>query len=340
MRIEFLSNHGPVGGGEVMLLELASAARTIGVTAVVVGPEDSEVQRRASTLDLPFTGVRGGSKIDLARAYRARRSSADLLWCNGPVPAVASSMSTTPTVVHLHQKPSRWQRAALAVARHRARATVVSSHFMAREVPGAVVLANWSSRPGSIAEARRPFPPPTGRLRIGFIGRTSSSKGLDVLAQAVRKLVRDHDVELVIAGDDRFVPGHEREPVDRALDAIADRVTRLGWVDVDDFHRRVDLVVVPSVWDEPFGLVAAETLSHRTPLIVTDTGALGEIVGEDHPWRVPRRDPDAIATTIGRMLAAPDEVSRSVDEGFRRWSAHYSPDQGALRLRSFLDQIE
>ena len=39
-------------------------------------------------------------------------------------------------------------------------------------------------------------------------------------------------------------------------------------------------MIVPSIWQEPFGLIVAESLVRGTPVIVNDMGALAELVGE------------------------------------------------------------
>lgn len=340
MRIDLLSNHGAMGGGEVMLLHLAAAARSLGHTVTVVGPIDSELEHRARAEDLDVIGVTSGSKAVLVAAYAAHcvRSRADLLWCNGPVPALGATFTRRPFVVHLHQEPAAQQRRLLSLARRRAVATFVPSRSMAERMPGTIALANWTDDPRMSAPTRRPFPSIGDPVRVGFIGRLSSDKGVDVLADAIGRLSTAVDasnapnVELVIAGEPRFVSSPDAQRVERSLDRIADRVTRLGWTTVDAFHRQVDIVVVPSVWAEPFGLVAAESLSRRTPVVVTDAGALPEIVGRDHPWIVPAGRADAIATCIAAMLGRPDEVARSVDAGYDRWRADYSPEAGRSRL--------
>ena len=48
----------------------------------------------------------------------------------------------------------------------------------------------------------------------------------------------------------------------------ADKTTYLGWVDPNSFYPLIDVLVVPSIWAEPFGYVCIEALSFGVPVIV------------------------------------------------------------------------
>ncbi len=152
---------------------------------------------------------------------------------------------------------------------------------MAARVSGAHVLANWTPE----LARTQPRPLAGGAIRIGFIGRFSTIKGLHVLARALQRLDRLDvpKVQLVLAGDERFVPPDQQEIVHEEVGRLPD-VVRLGWVEPQAFFDQVDVVVVPSVWAEPFGLVAAEAMAAGRPLVVSDAGALPEVVGPEHPW--------------------------------------------------------
>jgi glycosyltransferase involved in cell wall biosynthesis len=155
----------------------------------------------------------------------------------------------------------------------------------------------------------------------------------------VALLSDDLPVRLVVAGDDRFVPAKKSAPVRASLDRISDRVDLVGWIDRERFHASVDLVVVPSTWDEPFGLVAAEAMARRSPLVVTDAGALPEIVGPNYPWIAPRSDPQKLATVLRRMLDNPALVGATVEQAHRRWSREFSPAAGVTRMENLLASL-
>jgi glycosyltransferase involved in cell wall biosynthesis len=64
--------------------------------------------------------------------------------------------------------------------------------------------------------------------------------------------------------------------------------------------------VVPSVWPEPFGQVAVECLAAGTPVVVTATGGLADIVRDGvEGLLVPPADPEALARALDRVLHEP-----------------------------------
>lgn len=339
-RIDFVANNGAVGGGEVMLLAMARAANEVGYDVRVVGPQaPAELQVAANDDGFDYLSVGGRNRRAYLVALTAGRGrcDGDLVWCNGLLPSVAFIASRRRRVVHLHQQPTPQQKSLARLARLGARATVVPSRYMASVLPGSIALENWCDDLGDMSEhsdAPRP-------VRVGFIGRFSQIKGLDVLAKAVADLQRSQpgQFELVLAGDGRFVPEAERNAVEAALSHVQ-ALHRLGWVDRQDFLKSVDLVVVPSVWEEPFGLVAAEAMAARRPVIVTDRGALREIVGIDHPWVAVAGSAQSLAATISAVTFMPAFERRAlVEAARRRWESCYSPMAGGARLGALLGDL-
>jgi glycosyltransferase involved in cell wall biosynthesis len=175
-------------------------------------------------------------------------------------------------------------------------------------------------------------------VRIGYLGRVGRAKGVDVLGEACGLLdpaLRER-VELVVAGDDRFMPPSDQAAVDRALDASGVSVTRLGWQSRETFFETTDLAVFPSVWEEPFGLVVAEAMEARCPVVVSDAGALPEVVGATYPWTAPRGDARALADVLTRAIT--ELPAAELTQTMRsRWVERFSPEAGRRHLAALLD---
>ncbi len=140
---------------------------------------------------------------------------------------------------------------------------------------------------------RGPVAERSGPLRIGFLGRVSREKGIELLLEELARLGED-GWTLLIGGrcSEAYVAElGRRYPLERAR--------FMGFVEPDDFYARIDLLVVPSLWHEPFGSVVVEAMSHGLPTIVSARGGLPEIMGDDASGLV--FDPDERGA-LGRLL--------------------------------------
>jgi glycosyltransferase involved in cell wall biosynthesis len=123
----------------------------------------------------------------------------------------------------------------------------------------------------SRATGRHVIEPSADMLNLGFIGRFDRQKGLEILLDAVSKC-QSPAVHLWVAGT------HSRDP--QARHGTGGNVSFIGWLNsdrVDDFICDLDAVVIPSRW-EGFGLVGIEAMRNAKPLIVSDRGALSEML--------------------------------------------------------------
>ena len=335
MRLWLAANQGLVGGGEVMLLRCAAAARELGLDVSVVAPADpADTLSAATEADLDVVPLQGRGRAAYARTLRRWDASRrGVLWCHGLLPALATA-GHRDRIVHLHQLPTGPdQRLSLRLAAPRALAVVVPSLFLAARLPGSRVLANWTDD----LEVRRAAPHEPSV--VGFLGRLSQDKGVDVLARAVRELDRTHGrpVRLLVAGDSRFVPDEQRHRVAAALRAAGPGVDHRGWMPREEFFSSVDLAVVPSVAPESFGLAVAEAMAARVPVVVTDAGALPEVAGPAYPWVARAGDGDDLAVVLAAALDG--DATPVVDRARRRWEAQYSPAAGRAAVARLLRDV-
>ncbi len=339
-QIWFASNRGDIAGGEVMLFNLAEAARELDYQVGIVAPEQPrEVLDRARRAGFRAVGINGRTTA----AYLANLRRWDWsertgwAWANGLRPAVATAGHWR-RIVAVHQRPSTKQMPLFRMATPGADRVVVPSASMADALPGTTVLWNWTEP--VVARARRPEA--DRPITIGFLGRLSEDKGVTVLAKAVELLNRTgRSHRLLLAGEPRFVSADVQARVEAALAAIAGQVDRRGWMDRDDFFSEVDLAVFPSVGPETFGLVVAEAMSARCPYVVSDAGALPEVAGPEYPWVAAAGDAAALAARISALVDTMEAGTETclVDQQELRWRAEFSPEAGRRRLGLLLRDV-
>lgn len=329
------ANNGDVGGGEVMLLNIAAALRKMAIEVRILAPTSpdgllSTARERGFDVTPLDASTRASYMREIA-AWRLRNLSVPL-WCNGLVPTLATT-AMGPRLAHLHLLPTGLNAAAARIGRLGARRLLVPSHFMSSRIPGATVLENWTEDIGFRDRNVRT----TGLLRVGFLGRLTTDKGVHVLARALQEVIAqsDREVRLIIAGENRFGGSDDDREIAAALEPLTGSVDRLGWVDREEFFDQIDLAVFPSLVEESFGLVVAEAMARGVPFVISDAGALPEIAGPSHPWVVPRGDDGALAEMILSMIGELDDEGAQRDAR-RRWEERFSPAAGAGRVAELL----
>ncbi|AFY61438.1 glycosyltransferase family 4 protein [Synechococcus sp. PCC 6312] len=137
------------------------------------------------------------------------------------------------------------------------------------------------------------------------LGRVVPEKGFDLAIHALRKVIQAHpDTRLMIAGDGPHRPALERQVT---LLGLTDRVEFLGWIRPDDVPALINcstLVLMPSRWEEAFGLVALEAALQARPVIASRVGGLPEVVMDGEGGIVvEKNNPQALATAICTLLS-------------------------------------
>jgi glycosyltransferase involved in cell wall biosynthesis len=138
------------------------------------------------------------------------------------------------------------------------------------------------------------------RPLIVCVSRLDPVKGVDTAIRALPLVGRGALLAVVGDGPRR----DEYQALARAL-GIGGDVRFLGLRDdVEEILAAGDVAVVPSHWEEAFGLAVAEGMAAGRPVIVSASGAMPSLVG-DTGLVVPKRDPAALAGAITRLVDDP-----------------------------------
>lgn len=199
----------------------------------------------------------------------------------------------------------------------RLRAVLVASRHMADEVirNGApaervkvVPLFSPQAEPDSAPPEARPRTD-----RVLFVGRLTPLKGwrelVSALPAASARLGRQ--LKLVVAGD-----GTDRGAFEAEVNRLGVPCEFLGWQGTDGVMaqmRTADVLAVPSVWPEPFGLVGIEAGCVGLPAVAFATGGIPDwltagVSGEVAPGERPRAD--QLADALVRALADDAHLQR------------------------------
>jgi glycosyltransferase involved in cell wall biosynthesis len=168
------------------------------------------------------------------------------------------------------------------------------------------------------------------RRRVVFAGRMVRTKGVDVLVRAGAEV----DAEFVICGEGRELPAMRE--LSSSL-GIAERVRFAGWMDADGLAHELaeaSLMVMPSLWPEPFGIVGIETFAAGRPAVASATGGIGDwLIDGTSGLAVPPGDVPALARALQDLLADPERQRRMGQAGKELVARRFTPEQHVARLR-------
>lgn len=132
-----------------------------------------------------------------------------------------------------------------------------------------------------------------GPVDLLYAGQLLRGKGVHVLLRAMALMRRPRTLDVVGTGN--FEP-YLRQLAERL--GVAERVRWRGAVpNAADWMAAAACVVVPSVWQEPYGLVAAEAVALGRPVVASDVGGLPEACG-GRAVLVPPGNAEALAAAL------------------------------------------
>ena len=278
MKILFTSNrfHPDIGGiesiSDILAHSFVSAGHSLRLVTQTPGDPHEDLRL------FPFPVFRRPSSLELLASYRwsdavfqnnlELRQIWPLLQCRRPLLIALHTWnrSTTGQRALLH----RFKRLVLHAANH---VVAVSDAIRADSFPSATVIGNPYR-----SQLFRLMPDIAKDKWIVFLGRLVSDKGIDLLLQAFAQL-RPPGWRLTIIGD-----GPERCPLERLANELGIRASvefsgaLQGQPLVRELNRH-ELMVIPSRWREPFGLVALEGLACGCVVLASDGGGLPDAVG-------------------------------------------------------------
>lgn len=183
-----------------------------------------------------------------------------------------------------------------------------------------------------LTQFRRRFALPGERIVL-FVGRLVYEKGVHVLVNAIPKVLEKVNTKTVIVGN-----GYMKEQISGIVKGLGidQKVMFTGFVD-DETLRRLqicaDVSVVPSLF-EPFGIVALEAMAAKSPVVVSDTGGLAEIVDHDVDGiKVYPNNPDSLAWGITRVLTDERNANRLRSNAYKKIQEKYNWDRIAKQTK-------
>jgi glycogen synthase len=179
-------------------------------------------------------------------------------------------------------------------------------------------------------------------IRLLFAGRIVPEKGiellLDGLQRAEERAPGSFSLSIAGFGPISYVDDLRRRSNDRRMDVRW--LGRLTREEIARAYAEHDIVVVPSVWEEPFGLVAIEAMASGLPVIATRSGGLPEIIRSGfNGYLVPSNDPQALCDALLQFANDPSLADRLGRQALTDVRARFHLKTLASQARSFIGQL-
>ncbi len=220
---------------------------------------------------------------------------------------------------------------------YEARRVITCSRYMRRQVgdifalpmdkvdviPNGVAMRDFALPSAEIDAFRRHIARRQEKLVL-FAGRLEYEKGVQTVLHAMQRLLDElGPVRFLVAGTGTYSD---------ELKAMVRRLRLRRWVRFTGFladhelrlhYAAADVAVAPSIY-EPFGLVAVEAMACGTPVVVSNTGGLREIVARGAGLRFTPEDADELASRLLEVLEDPVRAEELREKGLRSVKRRYA----------------
>jgi glycosyltransferase involved in cell wall biosynthesis len=166
-------------------------------------------------------------------------------------------------------------------------------------------------------------------VRLGYLGRLDPLKGIDVLLDTLIGKLGGRSWTLVLGG--RGDAAYEAQLRSRHADP---RITYLGFVPPSELLSRVDVLVVPSLFDEPLARVLIEACAHGVAVIGARRGGIPEVIEPGKTGLVfDPDDPEGLAQAIVSMLDDRDQAEAMKVAALAKWQRAFTPGKTLAEYR-------
>jgi len=119
------------------------------------------------------------------------------------------------------------------------------------------------------------------KINFGYMGRIAPDKGVEYMIKELTacssSTKKNLKITLAGRGDNHFIDELKNIAIDLELDFA-------GVVTPSSFYENIDVLIVPSLWPEPFGRTVIEALSFGIPVCISDSGGLSELHDVKSSW--------------------------------------------------------
>jgi len=154
------------------------------------------------------------------------------------------------------------------------------------------------------------------QITFGYRGGVAENKGLGILIQSFRSVDQSRARLLIFGnGQQRYLQYLRNQAHGLNIEFMGGYPSK----DVGKINLGIDVGIIPSIWEELFGLVGIEFLGSGVPIIASDIGGINEyVIPGRNGYLVKAGDSVSLTDAMNRFIQDPQEIRR-LQEGCRPW---------------------
>ncbi|WP_305908382.1 glycosyltransferase family 4 protein [Methylomarinum sp. Ch1-1] len=323
------------GASRVLFTSLPSLDREK-LTPLLLLPCHGPIEDELKQLDIRYSVwgklTEPGSVINYLRAFfRAlfffRREEVSVIHINSsnfwrPAELLAARVLRIPIIVHYHvinDEPSPFInlcQAAISVSKYTA------EHSLPVKLQKPVIYNPIDlTRFDAGNSMRRELAINPEHIVVAFLGQIREIKGVADFIEMAHQ-IKNPNVRFLIAGecrDPNKFAGSYTERNLQELFADDSRIRYIGYVKkVENVYHTADIIVVPSRWQEPLGLINLEAGACRKPVVATRVGGIPEVIHDgNNGFLVDPGDTSTLKARVEQLINDPDLRHRMGEAGRR-----------------------
>jgi len=197
----------------------------------------------------------------------------------------------------------------------------------------AYVIYAGADRPACDTQLHLPPRHANPWLTIGVMGQIQPSKGFELFLEEMAPLIAAGGIRILIAGT---VAGEHAIALRHRF--ASDDVAFAGRMDRADFFCRSDVVVIPSLWNEPLSRIAYEALARGKCVVASSHGGQKEVIQSGTNGYVYTPGNGSLASIIRRLQQQPELIQQQ-ECGATASAAEYTPARAASNLLALFESV-
>lgn len=205
---------------------------------------------------------------------------------------------------------------------------MIDRHTSYGYFPGAkqeVIYTSATPQTAPLPAAREPY------KTFGYIGRIHPSKGVENIIRAFTAANRDRVHRLLIAGTGPKEYVHRC----RALAQGREDIVFLGQTAAAEFYPQVDVIIINSLWHEPFPRVLVEAYSYGRPVIASKTGGTPEMITEKTGYIVEDQAAEPMYDGLRYFIAMSNATLQSMQKDIAEFFREHFKDEAEMYLQLY-----